>query len=96
MAQVYRRTGAGTGGEVLDVYEYAYLAGGEQRVVESAIIALVERGTLSLRAARLRTLDAERARRPWDPSALLLIRGSRGAGSAARATRPGSTAHPPP
>ncbi|WP_030715811.1 TIGR04222 domain-containing membrane protein [Streptomyces sp. NRRL S-237] len=64
MAQVYRRTGAGSGGEVLDVYEYAYLAGGEQRVMESAIIALVERGTLSLRAARLRTVDEEQPPHP--------------------------------
>lgn len=52
MAQVHRRAGTGNGGEVLDVYEYAYIAGGEQRVLESAIIALVERGTPSLRAGR--------------------------------------------
>lgn len=50
--------------QVLDVYDHAYLAGGEQRVLESAIIALVERGTLSLRAGRLRTVDAERPPHP--------------------------------
>ncbi|MFD4741225.1 TIGR04222 domain-containing membrane protein [Streptomyces virginiae] len=64
MAQVHRRAGTGSGGEVLDVYEYAYLAGGEQRVLESSIIALVERGTLSLRAGRLRTVDAEQPPHP--------------------------------
>ncbi|MFB6484086.1 TIGR04222 domain-containing membrane protein [Streptomyces virginiae] len=64
MAQVHRRAGTGNGGEALDVYEYAYLAGGEQRVLESAIIALVERGTLSLRAGRLRTVDAEQPPHP--------------------------------
>ncbi|WP_371592827.1 TIGR04222 domain-containing membrane protein [Streptomyces virginiae] len=64
MAQVHRRAGARNGGEALDVYEYAYLAGGEQRVLESAIIALVERGTLSLRAGRLRTVDAEQPPHP--------------------------------
>ncbi|MFF1368281.1 TIGR04222 domain-containing membrane protein [Streptomyces virginiae] len=64
MAQVHRRAGTGNGGEVLDVYEYAYIAGGEQRVLESAIIALVERGTLSLRAGRLRTVDAEQPPHP--------------------------------
>ncbi|MFD7783065.1 TIGR04222 domain-containing membrane protein [Streptomyces nojiriensis] len=64
MAGEYYRTGAADGGEVLDLYEYAYLAGGERRVVESAIVSLVERGTLSLQAARLRTLDTERPRHP--------------------------------
>ncbi|MFB6512158.1 TIGR04222 domain-containing membrane protein [Streptomyces virginiae] len=64
MAQVHRRAGTGNGGEALDVYEYAYLAGAEQRVLESAIIALVERGTLSLRAGRLRTVDAEQPPHP--------------------------------
>ncbi|WP_318208534.1 TIGR04222 domain-containing membrane protein [Streptomyces sp. SJL17-1] len=51
----------GNGDEVvLDVYEYAYLAGGKDRVVESAIISLTERGMLSLRAGRLRTVGEER------------------------------------
>ncbi|MFJ6481976.1 MULTISPECIES: TIGR04222 domain-containing membrane protein [unclassified Streptomyces] len=64
MARAYRRTGAGNGDDVLDLYEYAYLAGGERRVVESAIISLVEHGTLSLRAARLRTIGAELPQHP--------------------------------
>ncbi|MFG2973537.1 TIGR04222 domain-containing membrane protein [Streptomyces sp. NPDC048331] len=53
-----------SGGAALDPYDHAYLAGGEQRVMESAIIALVERGTLSLRAARLRVVDAEHPPHP--------------------------------
>ncbi|WP_328790437.1 TIGR04222 domain-containing membrane protein [Streptomyces sp. NBC_00273] len=64
MAREHHQTGAGSGGEALDPYEYAYLAGGERRVVESAIISLVERGTLSLRAARLRTIGAELPQHP--------------------------------
>ncbi|MFG2994774.1 TIGR04222 domain-containing membrane protein [Streptomyces sp. NPDC048257] len=64
MARAYHRTGAGNGGEALDLYEFAYLAGGEQRVVETAIISLVERGMLSLRAARLRIVDGERPEHP--------------------------------
>ncbi|MFD7916698.1 TIGR04222 domain-containing membrane protein [Streptomyces sp. NPDC059752] len=64
MAREHHQTGAGSGGEVLDLYEYAYLAGGERRVVESAIVSLVEHGTLSLRAARLRTIGAELPQHP--------------------------------
>ncbi|MFG2230869.1 TIGR04222 domain-containing membrane protein [Streptomyces sp. NPDC048723] len=64
MAGEYHQTAVGNRGEVLHLYEYAYLAGGEQRVVESAIVSLVERGTLSLRAARLRIVGAEPPRHP--------------------------------
>ncbi|MFG2841403.1 TIGR04222 domain-containing membrane protein [Streptomyces zaomyceticus] len=57
MARAYRRSGARDGSEqMLDLYEYAYLAGGTQRVAESVIISLAERGVVSLRAARLRAV----------------------------------------
>ncbi|MFH8715800.1 TIGR04222 domain-containing membrane protein [Streptomyces zaomyceticus] len=60
MARGYHGSGAGDGSEqVLDLYAYAYLAGGRQRVVESVIISLVERGVVSLRAARLRAVGGE-------------------------------------
>jgi len=55
MQRSWERGGAGDGDGALDRYAYAYLAGGRQRVVESAITVLAERGLLSLRAARLRT-----------------------------------------
>ncbi|MFD3465239.1 TIGR04222 domain-containing membrane protein [Streptomyces sp. NPDC058682] len=64
MAREHLQTAAASGGEALDLYEYAYLAGGERRVVESAIISLVEHGTLSLQAARLRTIGAELPQHP--------------------------------
>ncbi|MFJ7985959.1 TIGR04222 domain-containing membrane protein [Streptomyces sp. NPDC096351] len=44
------------GGEVFDPYAYAYLAGGGLRVAESAVLALIERGTVSMAAARVRVV----------------------------------------
>ncbi len=44
------------GSEALDVYEVAFLAGGAQRVVDSAMIALVERGLLKLSGSRVRAV----------------------------------------
>ncbi|MFD4024369.1 TIGR04222 domain-containing membrane protein [Streptomyces sp. NPDC058576] len=54
MARSWGRRTAGDSGGALDLYAYAFLAGGRQRVVESAIVALTEQGVLSMRAARLR------------------------------------------
>lgn len=62
-----RRTGRGravTGGEDLDLYQYACLAGGVLRVAESAVLVLVERGTLSLAAARLRVVGDRHCEHP--------------------------------
>ncbi|MEU8677726.1 TIGR04222 domain-containing membrane protein [Streptomyces sp. NPDC048560] len=52
------------------LYEYAFLAGGGRRVVECALVALIERGTLSMRAARVRTVRAEQ---PAHPIELALV-----------------------
>ncbi|WP_328944400.1 TIGR04222 domain-containing membrane protein [Streptomyces sp. NBC_00250] len=64
MATTYHRTPAENIGEALDLYDYAYLAGGERRVVETAIVSLTERGMLTMRAARLRSVGDERPRHP--------------------------------
>ncbi|MFE7412544.1 TIGR04222 domain-containing membrane protein, partial [Streptomyces laurentii] len=61
-----RRTDAGDDDEELDVYAYAFLAGGALRVAESAVIALTERGMLSLGAARLRVVGDERPAHPLE------------------------------
>ncbi|MFD7963493.1 TIGR04222 domain-containing membrane protein [Streptomyces zaomyceticus] len=71
MARANRGSGAGDGSEqALDLYEYAYLAGGRQRVVESVIISLAERGVVSLRAARLRAIGEAHPRHPAERALL--------------------------
>lgn len=64
MTRMFRRGGADSGGEDLDPYQYAYLAGGGLRVAESAVVSLTESGTLSLGAARLRVIGEERPEHP--------------------------------
>lgn len=64
MARMFRRGGVDSGGEDLDLYQYAYLAGGGLRVAESAVVSLTERGTLSLGAARLRVIGGEHPEHP--------------------------------
>lgn len=61
---MFRRGEADSGGEDLDAYQYAYLAGGGLRVAESVVVSLIERGTLSLGAARLRVIGEERPEHP--------------------------------
>ncbi|MFI1357832.1 TIGR04222 domain-containing membrane protein [Streptomyces sp. NPDC020898] len=57
MGVAFRRpVSAIEGPEALDVYEVAFLAGGAQRVVDSAVIALVERGLLKLSGSRVRAV----------------------------------------
>ncbi|MFJ5934039.1 TIGR04222 domain-containing membrane protein [Streptomyces sp. NPDC093071] len=64
MTRTFRRGGTGGAGGDLDLYQYAYLAGGGLRVAESAVVSLTERGTLSLGAARLRVTGEERPEHP--------------------------------
>ncbi|MGW8992762.1 TIGR04222 domain-containing membrane protein [Streptomyces zhihengii] len=64
MTRRFRRGRADSGGKGLDPYEYAYLAGGGRRVAESAVVALTERRTLALGAARLRAIGEERPEHP--------------------------------
>ncbi|MEU6707258.1 TIGR04222 domain-containing membrane protein [Streptomyces wuyuanensis] len=46
--------------EPLDRYEAAFLAGGPGRVADTVVITLCERGTLLMRASRVRAADAAR------------------------------------
>ncbi|WP_031010035.1 TIGR04222 domain-containing membrane protein [Streptomyces sp. NRRL F-5727] len=64
MTRMFRRGGADSGGEDLDLYQYAYLAGGGLRVAESVVVSLTERRTLSLGAARLRVIGEEHPEHP--------------------------------
>ncbi|MFE7614127.1 TIGR04222 domain-containing membrane protein [Streptomyces sp. NPDC057496] len=68
---MFWRGKAGSGGEGLDLYQYAYLAGGSLRVVESAVVFLTERGVLSLRAARLRVIGEDRPGHPIECAVLV-------------------------
>lgn len=60
----------GSSEECLNLYQHAYLAGGGVRVAESAVVSLIERGTLALVAARLRVTGDEP---PQDPVELAVI-----------------------
>ncbi|WP_121833525.1 TIGR04222 domain-containing membrane protein [Streptomyces sp. S1] len=64
MTLTFRRGATDGGGEDLDLYQCAYLAGGALRVAETAVVSLTERGTLALGAARLRVIGEERPRHP--------------------------------
>lgn len=64
MRRMFRRAEAHSVGEDLDPYQYAYLAGGGMRVAESAVVSLIERGMLSLGAARLRVIGGEQPEHP--------------------------------
>lgn len=55
---------AGDEARALDVYDLAFLAGGEQRVVDSAMIALSERGLLVMRVSRVRAVGDEQPEHP--------------------------------
>ncbi|WP_327685926.1 TIGR04222 domain-containing membrane protein [Streptomyces sp. NBC_00467] len=58
MRILFRRP-ATTAPRTLDVYDLAYLAGGPRRVVEVALVALSERGAVTLRATRVRAGDEQ-------------------------------------
>ncbi|WP_405410927.1 TIGR04222 domain-containing membrane protein [Streptomyces rubiginosohelvolus] len=70
MARSWRRRTAAQGGAALDLYGYAFLAGGRQRVVESAVVALTEQGVLSLSAARLRATGDLRSGHPVEEAVM--------------------------
>lgn len=66
MRMMFRRSTAVTEPTALDVYDMAFLAGGAQRVVDGAIIALSGRGLLVLRASRVRAGGAAGPREEGD------------------------------
>ena len=66
----FRRSTAAGEWPALDVYDVACLAGGVPRVVDSAVIALAERGLVVVRASRVRAVSAaERGRQGAPPPA---------------------------
>ncbi|MFD0419638.1 TIGR04222 domain-containing membrane protein [Streptomyces sp. NPDC127108] len=66
----FRRSSAVGEPPALDVYDVACLAGGVPRVVDSAVIALAERGLVVVRASRVRAVGAdERGRQGAPPPA---------------------------
>ncbi|CCK25545.1 hypothetical protein BN159_1166 [Streptomyces davaonensis JCM 4913] len=54
-----RRTAVGNGDTGLGMYDIAFLAGREERVVDSAVIALAERGLVVVSASRVRAVGDE-------------------------------------
>ncbi|MER5226406.1 TIGR04222 domain-containing membrane protein [Streptomyces flaveus] len=65
MRMVFRRSAAaGEETRALDAYDFAFLAGGAQRVADSAMIALSERGLLMVRVSRVRTVGEEQPQHP--------------------------------
>lgn len=65
MGMVSRRSAAvGEGARALDVYDFAFLAGGARRVADSAVIALSERGLIVVRVSRVRAVGEEQPQHP--------------------------------
>ncbi|MFH8487199.1 TIGR04222 domain-containing membrane protein [Streptomyces longisporoflavus] len=82
MRMYFRRATTAVGARrALDVYDVAYLAGGPQRVVECAVIALAEGGLLRLRASRVRAVDGEPPAHPVERALVAACRGNRGTAS---------------
>lgn len=65
MGMVLRRSAVvEEGGRALDVYDFAFLAGGAQRVADSAVIGLSERGLIVVRVSRVRAVGEEVPQHP--------------------------------
>ncbi|WP_370942719.1 TIGR04222 domain-containing membrane protein [Amycolatopsis sp. cg5] len=74
-ARLARPAAAVDTGRALTVYEYAYLAGGQNRVIETVIAALVERGLLRVSSNRkIRATGAI----PGDPLEAAVVRTATG------------------
>lgn len=72
MRRVLRRSAAaGQESLALDAYDFAFLAGGAQRVADSAIIALSERGLLMVRALRVRAVGEEQPQHPVERAVIV-------------------------
>ncbi|MEU7074027.1 TIGR04222 domain-containing membrane protein [Streptomyces narbonensis] len=84
---LFWREEAGSGGEGLDLYQYAYLVGGDRRVAESAVVHLTERGVLSLGAARLRVIGKVRPEHPIERAVIVACPRSRPVGEVIEAVR---------
>ncbi|WP_371658553.1 TIGR04222 domain-containing membrane protein [Streptomyces sp. NBC_00280] len=65
----------------LDAYEVAFLAGGTQRVADSAMIALCERGLMKLSGSRVRAAGEALPQHPVECALVALCPSSRSAAS---------------
>ncbi|MEI5523689.1 TIGR04222 domain-containing membrane protein [Streptomyces brasiliscabiei] len=71
VTRVFRRPAAAVGeSEALDLYDLAFLAGGAQRVADSAVIALSESGSLRMRGSRVRAVGEARPDHPVEQAVL--------------------------
>lgn len=68
-------------GAALDAYDIAFLAGGPQRVADSALIALSERGLLKLGGSRVRAVGEARPQHPVEGALFALCPRSRNTAS---------------
>ncbi|QFQ97687.1 TIGR04222 domain-containing membrane protein [Streptomyces phaeolivaceus] len=71
--RVFRRSAAVMGEPqtaALDLYDLAFLAGGAQRVSDSAVIALSETGSLRIRGSRVRAVGEARPAHPVEQAVL--------------------------
>lgn len=71
--RVFRRSAAVVGepqAAALDLYDLAFLAGGAQRVSDSAVIALSETGSLRIRGSRVRAVGEARPVHPVEQAVL--------------------------
>lgn len=73
--------------EALDAYDVAFLAGGAQRVVDSAVIALSERGLLKLSGSRVRAVGEALPHHPVECALIASCPHSRSAASVLAALR---------
>ncbi|MGW7366280.1 TIGR04222 domain-containing membrane protein [Streptomyces sp. NPDC054841] len=64
MRKVFRPAAAAEVPRALDAYDVAFLAGGAQRVADSVVIALGERGLLVLIGTRVRAVGQEQPQHP--------------------------------
>ncbi|NGO74661.1 TIGR04222 domain-containing membrane protein [Streptomyces sp. YC504] len=74
----FRRFSRGSGAaRDLGVYDVAFLAGGPQRVADSAIIALNRRGLVVVLASRVRAVDGEHPEHAVERAVLVFCRRSK-------------------
>jgi hypothetical protein len=86
--RVFWRSAAATGeSEALDTYDLAFLAGGVQRVADSAVIALSDAGSLRMRGSRVRAVGEVRPEHPVERAVIAWCTRSRSIASVSTALR---------
>ncbi|MEU5197158.1 TIGR04222 domain-containing membrane protein [Streptomyces scabiei] len=86
--RVFRRPAAAVWEpEALDMYDLAFLAGGVQRVADSAVTALSETGSLRMRGSRVRAVGEARPEHPVERAVIAWCPRSRTVTSVSTALR---------